>query len=476
MPGFAGNSPTGGQLALQERSLRRAINADPGDADARYNLGVILQQLQRHEEAIENFRASLRIRAGADALLNIGVSLHALGRYTEALGSYAQALELDPGAAEAHNNAGNALQALGRHEESLAYYDRAIAANPGYLLAHNNRGNALKAIARYRDAIASYRRALEIDPQNADAHHLTGLTQLCLGEYAQGWQGLEWRWKTPGAAGPPRKLSQPLWHGSEDLRGKSILLQAEQGLGDTIQFARYAPLVAERGATVLLDQYAPLVPLMQGIPGVSRVLAPQDPVPPIDFQCPLLSLPLAFGTTLDTIPPAIPYLTLALEEASSRRAKLGGGGAKLVGLCWRGKPGYVNDAQRSIRFAELAPLWSVPDVRFVSLQKELTDDEHAQALALTHFVHPGADFRSTAEMIAALDLVITVDTAWLHWAGSIGKPAWALLDFAPHWAWLTEREDSPWYPSVRLLRQAAPGEWRRPIGTAARMLASLVAR
>ncbi len=453
--------------------MRKAINADPKNADARYNLGVILQQLQRHEEAIASFRASLQMRAGADALLNIGVSLHALGRYAEALESYAQALELDPGAVEGHNNAGNALQALGRHEESLAFYDRAIAANPGYVLAHNNRGNALKAIARYGEAIASYRRALEIDPQDADAHHLIGLTQLCLGEYAQGWQGLEWRWKTPGAPGPLRKLSQPLWHGSEDLRGKSILLQAEQGLGDTIQFARYAPLVAERGATVLLDLYAPLVPLMQGIPGVSRVLAPSDPVPPIHLQCPLLSLPLAFGTTLANIPPPISYVSLNTSEASGRRAKIEGGGVKLVGLCWRGNPGYVDDAQRGIRFAELAPLWSVPGVRFVSLQRELIGDEQTQASALRQFVHPGEDFPSTAKMIAALDLVITVDTGWLHWAGSIGTPAWALLNFAPHWVWLTEREDSPWYPSMRLLRQAAPGEWGGVIGRAARMLARL---
>src|SRR5258708_1080979 len=423
MPGSAENRAAAGQLALQERSLRKAINAAPKNADARYNLGVILQQLQRHEEAIASFRASLQMRAGADALLNIGVSLHALGRYAEALESYGQAGELDPGGVEGHNNAGNALQALGRHEESLAFYDRAIAANPGYVLAHNNRGNALKAIARYGEAIARCRRALEIDPQDADAHHLIGLTQLCLGEYAQGWQGLEWRWKTPGAPGPLRKLSQPLWHGSEDLRGKSILLQAEQGLGDTIQFARYAPLVAERGATVLLDLYAPLVPLMQGIPGVSRVLAPSDPVPPIHLQCPLLSLPLAFGTTLANIPPPISYVSLNTSEASGRRAKIGGGGGKLVGLCWR----------------------------------------------RSHCCVAGWGCRGEGEGGGGVGVVVGGGSGWVDWAGSIGTPAWALLNFAPHWVWLTEREDSPWYPRMRLLRQAAPGEWGGVIGRAARM-------
>jgi Tfp pilus assembly protein PilF len=432
-------------LAAQDRwkesgqVLRRAVNADPRDPDAHYNLGCVLQQLQRHEEALE---------------------------------SYAKALDLDPGFAEAHNNGGNVLQALGRHEESLVHYDRAIAANPGYVVAYNNRGNALKAIARYGEAIASYRKALELDPQNAEARHFIALIRLSLGDYAQGWPELEWRWKIPGAAAPLRKLPQPLWLGREALRGKSILLYAEQGLGDTIQFARYAPLVAATGATVLLDVYAPLVVLMRTVPGVTRVLGPQDDAPITDFRCPLLSLPLAFGTTLDSIPPPVPYISLDAREASDWRAKLGGEGVKLVGLCWRGSPGYVNDAQRSIRFGDLGSLWRVPGVRFVSLQKAPHDEERAQMSALPQLVHPGADFPTTARMIAALDLVISVDTVWLTWAASIGRPAWALLNFAPHFTWLTQREDSPWYPGVRLLRQSAPGEWAGVVERAAGMLAN----
>jgi ADP-heptose:LPS heptosyltransferase len=244
----------------------------------------------------------------------------------------------------------------------------------------------------------------------------------------------------------------------------------EQGLGDAIQFVRYAPLIAAKGVNVLLETPAILAPLFAGLPGVSRIVIQGEPLPLTDFHCPLLSLPLAFGTTLETIPAIVPYLLADLQATAAWRTKLSKNGEKLVGLCWRGSADYRGDHERSIRFADFAPLLTVPGIRFVSLQKELTDEERRLAGALP-LVHPGEDFKSTAELIAALDLVISVDTAWAHWAGAIGKPFWVLLPFSPHWVWLMERADSPWYPTARLFRQSKIGDWKGVIRNVKKELA-----
>ena len=464
-----------GSLAQAEQRYRAAARLDPQDATVLVLLGTVLVAQERLQEASQVLRRAAALDpGGVDAHYNLGVAQQRLGRHEEAVASYARAVALDPDYGEAHNNLGNALQSAGRHQEALAHYERAIAAVPGYGIAHNNRGNALKALARYREAIASYGEALAIDPQDADAHYYTGLARLCLGEYAEGFREYEWRWKRPGAPRPARALPQPLWLGAEDLRGKSILLHAEQGLGDAIQFLRYAPLVAKMGATVLLQTHAPLLPLMRAVPGVSRVLAPGEDAPRTDFHCPLLSLPLAFGTTLQTIPAPGGCFAVDAARTAQWRAQLAEGGEKLVGVVWRGSALYENDAERSIGFAALSPLWEVPGVRFVSLQKELLDEERAPAAALPQLAHPGADFAGTAEMIAALDLVIAVDTGWVHWAGAIGIPAWVMLNFAPHWPWLTVREDSPWYPGARLYRQSAPGDWAPVIARVAAALREAV--
>jgi hypothetical protein len=258
--------------------------------------------------------------------------------------------------------------------------------------------------------------------------------------------------------------------GNEDLQGKTILLHAEQGLGDLIQAFRYVPLVAAKGGAVVLEVPEALKPLVAGLSGVKRVVVCGDPLPLTDFHCPLFSLPLAFGTTIETIPSTIPYLSVDQAVARQWRAKLAAKGKKLVGVCWRGNPNYGKDHERSIRLADFAPLLSVPGIRFVSLHKELTKEEQRLADGLP-MVNPGVDFKSTAELIAALDLVISVDTAWTHWTGAIGKPVWVLLHYSPHWVWLTEREDSPWYPTARLFRQPRIGDWKGVIQSVKKELA-----
>jgi Tfp pilus assembly protein PilF len=466
-------------LREAEALYRALLAADPGNSDALHLLGVAAHQLGRHEEAI----ALIGRAIGADPARpefhnNLGEVHRKLGRPAEAERCYRAALALDPDSAAAHGNLGHALLAQERYEEAERSYGRAAALDPGNAGVLVNLAFALIELGRLEDAERRCRQALALQPDNAELHHflaiaLAGLerfaeaadsyrralalkpdyleahlnfAQLHLqrGDYESGWQEYAWRWRRDDMPRAPASAGR-LWTGAEDLHGKSILLQSEQGLGDTIHFVRYAPLVAARGAKVFLKVPEVLAPYLKELGNV-------DPAPRTDFYCPLLSLPAAFHTTVDTIPAAIPYLK---ADPGDWRAKLGGGGKPLVGLCWRGNPLYRGDRHRSMSLKLLEPLLALSGVRFVSLQKELHADERAPNL-----VHPGADFKGTAGLVAALDLVISVDTVWAHWAGAIGKPLWLMLSRSSHWCWLWDREDSPWYPSARLFRQRQAGDWR----------------
>lgn len=452
-----------GSLDEAEKRFRRAADLRP-DADTLYNHGVALQRLGRHAEAERRLRASLARADSADAWVHLGVSLHEQGRMQEALAGYGRALALAPGLPEAHNNAGNALLALGRAAESLAHFDAALQLRPGDAGVHCNRGNALRALGRHREALEGYAEARRLDPRDPDAHRLAGLVHLSLGEYREGWPLFEWRHRA--GAGQASALASPQWDGAADLEGRSVLLHAEQGLGDTVQFARYAPLLAARGAEVTLQVYAPLVRLMQGIPGVRRVIGPDEPRPATDLHCPLASLPHAFRTGFDEVPAPLAYLRIDAAEAAQWRRRLGAGEDRLVGVCWRGNPGYVNDAERSMALADLAPLLDAPGHRFISLQREQTPEEAALAASLPRLSHPALGFEEAARAIAAFDHVIAVDTVWLHWAASLGTPSSALLAFSSHWVWPHARATSPWYPEVRLCRQPTPGDWRGAVAQA----------
>ena len=462
-----------GSVEEAVRRYRAVLKLAPQDADVHYNLGVALARAGRHEEALASLRHSLAIRPGAaDAHINIGDSLQALGRHEDAIGSYAKALVLQPGIAEAHNNTGNALQALARHEEAVSAYQKALQVNPDYVVAHNNLGNAQNALGRHDEALECFWRAQQLDPGDADAHYYEAIAHLRAGNLGKGWEKFEWRWRRTDFPSPVRNLRAELWLGKRDLSGKTILLHAEQGLGDAIQFVRYAPLVAARGARVILEVQAPLVHVMSGLAGVSKVIPANAAVPETDFHCPLMSLPLAFGTTLESVPASIPYLSVAPEAAAAWYSKLATNGERLIGIAWTGNPKHEHAHARDLALETLEPLLRTAGIRFVSLKKELDKRERNWLMQFSNVAHPGETFERTAELIGALDLVISVDTAWVHWAGAIGKPVWVLLAAGTQadWRWMAGRSDSPWYPTGRLFRQPGFGDWTSVVACIKRSL------
>src|SRR6266581_1047598 len=400
-----------------QQLLRRAH-----DPDAHYNFGVVLQGLKRYEDALDQFQKSLALRPGADALTNIGVCQQILGRHAQALDSCRGALALDHNLPEAHNMAGNALQSLGQHEEAIAHYEKAIAKRLDFAIAHINLGNALEALRRHDEAVLSYQRAQQFSPDESGGDYYEAVARLRMGDYREGWRKYEGRWRCNDFPTAVRKLPQPLWLGREDLTAKTILLHAEQGLGDTIQFVRYASMVAALGARVILEVNPSLVPLMGRIEGLSQVISSKETARGFDYHCPLMSLPLAFGTTVESVPATIPYVTVSAEAAAAWRGRLAQGSERLVGVAWSGNAKHDHSGSRDMVLAHLAPLFGVPGVRFVSLQKQLHEREQHWLAKHPNVVHIGETFAHTAELIAGLDLVVSVDTAWVHWAGAIGKP------------------------------------------------------
>ena len=443
-------------------SCQKALALKPDFAEAHNNLGYALNALKRHGEAIASCRSALAFKPDfAVAYSNLGSALDAVKRHEEAIASFQKALGIQPDLAEAHGNLGLALSALDRHEEAIPYYRKALAFKPDLVEAHNNLGNALDALNRHAEAMASYRRALAVDPDNVGAHQNLSLALLASGDLERGWKEYEWRWATKDNS-RMGDFVQPLWRGAEDPSGRTILLHSEQGFGDTLQFVRYAPLLAARGARVVLQVQPPLMALMEGLTGVDVIVAQGDALPAFDFHCPLLNLPLAFGTTLQSIPAQTPYLHATADRIAKWQALLGERAGPRIGLAWSGNRNQKNDHNRSIALARLLPLLSVPGVRFVSLQKDLRAGE-AEVLgdrsAIAHIGDQLDDFADTAAVVSLLDLVISVDSAVAHLAGALRQPLWVLLPFAAGWRWLLDREDSPWYPGARLFRQPHTGDW-----------------
>jgi len=481
--------PDGGALALRGRLLRelnrnadalasfaRALELVPDDADTLIARGNTYYDMKSFAAALADYERALSLRPDAAPIHNNrGNALRELDRSAEALEAFGRALKLTPGYAEAYNNRGNAQLALNRPSAALADYDRALALKPDYVDALVNRGSALRYLNRPDDAIESLDRAIALNPELAEAHWNRALTCLSVGDFEQGWRSYEWRWRRNTAEMTPRDFAQPQWHG-EDLQGRTILLHAEQGFGDTIQFIRYLPMVLAKGGKVILEIPDDLKPLVGQIDGMIAMVSRGQPLPPFDLHCPLLSLPLAFGTTLANVPAPRAYLRAPPERVAPWRAHLTRGEAPRVGLVWSGKPTHKNDHNRSIALARLAPLLLKPGFQFVSLQKEIRDADRAALRkfpALLRLDDALADFADTAAVVAALDLVITVDTAVAHLAGAMGKPVWILLPAIGDWRWLLERDDSPWYPSARLFRQPHIGDWGSVIARVGRELAAL---
>jgi tetratricopeptide (TPR) repeat protein len=498
-----------GQAGEAYRLISAALKVNPRVPDAWVNLGVALHALKRDAEALESFDKALALRPGdagafdqrgnvllatgrfQDALaafdqalslglrhpqvrLNRGIALAALGRHPEALAEFDAVLASVANHPAAHYNCGVALFSLGRYTEAVAAYDRALSAAPDHAKALNNRGLALQALNRPSDALASYRKAIELQRDYADAHLNQALALLTIGDFPRGFQEYEWRWRRTGM--PTQRLGhgRPLWLGEYPLQRKTILLQAEQGLGDTIQFVRYVPLLMRAGAKVVLEVQQELAPLLAKIG--AGVVARGDAPPAFDVHCPVGSLPLALKTEPATIPADIPYLAADQSRVAKWRARLaelarrrGEGGSEQpeprfkVAIAWSGNPRHVNDHNRSIAFAQLAPLWAAPATEFVSVQRDLRSDDAGALADQSHVTHIGSeldDFADTAAVLALVDLVITVDTSVAHLAGAMGRPVWILLPFSADWRWGQTSETSHWYPSARLLRQPALGDWK----------------
>jgi Flp pilus assembly protein TadD len=466
-----------GRWAEAATILETAVRSEPGNHAAYNDLGMALQALGRLQEAEAAYRALLRFAPKTPATLcNLGYLLTLCGRFGEAEEALQAAIGLMPNLPDAHGNLGNLLVQQGRYAEAEASLRTALRLRPAYPEALNNLGIALAAQGQPLDAVASYREALRLRPDLAPAHLNLGFALLTSGQLAEGWEEHEWRWTGSHLAGLARNFSGPLWNG-EAIGGRPILLHAEQGMGDTIQFCRYVPMMAA-GTRVVFEVQPPLVRLLGQLR--AQIVVQGDPLPPFDLHCPLLSLPRAFGTTLETIPAAIPYLAADPVLAAAWRERLAGLAGLRVGVVWAGAPN-LGDPQlaaasrrRSIDLAMLAPL-AVPGVSLVSLQKDAPPAAPPPGLALFDASADLRDFADTAALVAALDLVIGVDTAVIHLAGAMGKPVWLLNRFDTDWRWLLERDDSPWYPTLRQFRQPAPGDWTSVVRDAANALQRLAA-
>jgi tetratricopeptide (TPR) repeat protein len=466
-----------GRPAEAAASYREALRLRPNYPETYNNLGIALHDLGRPAEAEANCREALRLRPSyPEAYNTLGNALLALGRLAEAEASYREAVRLRPDYPEAHNNFGIALHDLGRPAEAEVGYRAALRLRPNFPEAHNNLGAALNALGQPAEAEASYREALRLRRNYPDAHNNLGMTLLLAGRFEEGWKEYEWRWKVKPHSSSARHFSAQLWRG-EAIEDRTILLHAEQGLGDTLQFCRYAPLMV-CGAGIVLEVQAPLLRLLSRLPGVRQIVAAGDRLPPFDLHCPLLSLPDAFGTTLDTIPAGTPYLSADPALAAYWQERLVGLDGPKIGLVWAGRQQLKGDRHRSIALKALAPLAEVSGVSFVSLQKDeaaaqVADPPHG--MMLHDFTTDLHDFEDTAALIVNLDLVISVDTAVAHLAGALGKPVWLLNRFDTDWRWLLNRDDSPWYPTLRQFRQPSPGDWSSAVRAARDALQRLIA-
>lgn len=471
-----------GRTADALAAFDRAIALAPDAVQPLVGRGNALERLDRLEEALLAYDRALALDPSLVAAhTNRGGVLARLERHEESLASCTQALALDPSVARAHSNLGTALQALGRYDEAIAAYDAAIALEAGFAEAHANRGSALQQLGDADEALASYDRALTLAPEAPDARFNKALLLLSRGEFAQGWRLHEARWGSVDLVRARRPFSEPLWLGAESLRGRTVLLHGEQGLGDCLMFMRYAPRVAALGARVILELPSALLPLCTALAGVDEFVGRGEALPAFDLHCPLMSLPLAFGTTLETVPAEVPYLHADPERVRHWQRVIGTRGFR-IGINWQGRRSRV-DFGRSIPLAEFAPIAAVPGVRLISLQKHggldqlagLPDGFVVETLGEDFDAGPGA-FLDTAAVIAGLDLVITSDTSLAHLAGALGAPTFVALKHVPAWLWLLEGSTSPWYPSLTLFRQPRAGDWPALFATVAAAVAARIPR
>lgn len=434
--------------------------------EAHYHLGIVHMRLNQPYEAAEAFRLALQGNPNhVQALNNYAIVLQALGQRADAADAYRKAIGLDPAFTLAQYNLGVVLQEMDQADEAIAQYRDYLEAKPEHDAAWTNLGNCFLAKNDFAGALACYEKTLQISPEEQAARWNAGIVQLLQGNLREGWKGYELRYDVKGAT-PRRAFTTPLWQG-EPLAGKSILVHAEQGLGDTLQFCRYLPLLAEQGAKVVVEVQPQVMPLVATMPGVATIVAgvptppggtaPVDHLPECDYQLPMLSLPARFDTTLENLPAKVPYLQAPPDAVATWAEYFAAfAGVRKIGVVWQGNPNHKNDRNRSMPAETLRWLANVPGAKFFSLQKGIPVPE---GLPLEDLGTRLGDFSDTAGLVENLDLVISVDTAPAHLAGALGKPVWLLLPYAPDWRWLVDRTDSPWYPTARIFRQQYPKDW-----------------
>jgi len=480
------------------RSYDRAIAINTGDALTHYNRGTVLRELARWDAALSSYDRAIALdgefflaHAGRAEVLqkltrfsaslhsynraielkphdattynNRGVVLQKMGEFDAALSSYSQAITADPNYSEAYFNRGTALQKLDKFTDALASYDLAISANPRYPEAYLNRGAALEEMGLLDQAIASFNQAISINPDFPEGRFNLAMASLKAGDFVTGWINYEWRWRaTTGAIfREKRDFREPLWLGKEVIAGKTVLLYGEQGLGDSLQFSRYAQMVTNLGARVVLEVPQPLVKLCTTLGGVAEVIPYGNALPSFDFQCPLMSLPLAFETTLVTVPSATKYLNCEEGKIAAWNARLGAKVKPRVGLTWSGRQTGETNRKRHFLLSKLLPYLS-DELQYFCLQTEVTEADRktlAKNPVIFDFSEALDDLSDTAALCECLDLIITIDTSVAHLSGALGKRTWVLLPFNADWRWLVGRYDSPWYPTMRLYRQKSQGDW-----------------
>ena len=506
-----------GRMGEAHRLLSAAVKINPRAAGAWANLGQVQHALKRGDEAIAcldkaralddsnlailNQHANVLLSLGradealaefqelqarapqhAEAWLNCGLAYAALGRHQEAVTEFDAALAAMPGHPGVHYNRGLALYELGRYAAALEAHDRALASAPEHAGAWLHRGRALAALNRLDEAMKSYGKARAAGKDHPDIQFSEALALLTLGDYRAGFEKYEARWRRSGMPAPQGRKGS-LWLGGYPLAGKTVLLHAEQGLGDTIQFARYVPLLAAAGAKIVLEVQSELTALLARLGGNAKIIARGEVQPPFDVHCPLGSLPLALRTEPDSVPAHIPYLSADDAWLAKWSARIGTLTRPRIAIAWSGNPSHYNDRNRSLAFSRLAPLFARPaaqaggGARFISIQRDVRAEDASALAAETRVMHVGGElenFTDTAAAVALSDLVIAADTAVAHLAGAMGRPLWVLIPFAPDWRWTLNGEASPWYPTARLFRQTAPGDWDGVIARVAAELARFV--
>lgn len=442
---------------------RRALNANPGQAAPHYAMGRVLEAAGRYADAEASYRQAVMLDP-RDAKLhnNLGAMLHMQGRFDAALACYRKALELDPELAQAKRNLATIADDPEALQSALDGYRRETEQHPRQAAAWRGLADIHASLGRTDEALASYDRAVALEPDNAAAHFGRAFALLSRGDYAEGWKEYDWRWRIEGLDAPMRRFAQPAWRGDPS-PDATILLHGETGLGDMLQFIRYAPLVAARCGKVIVECAATLLPLVERIEGVSATVAQGERLPAFDAHSPVIALPGVFGTTLDSIPWDGAYVRADPARVAEWRSQLSSPAFK-VGLVWKGNPAHLNDRKRSASLAAFLPLRDVPGVELYSLQKGAGADEAAApppGLRLTDLGPRLRDFSDTAAVASLLDVVVTVDSSVAHLGGAMAVPTWVLIAHAPDWRFHFHIGDrhSPWYPGMRLFRQPRAGDW-----------------